>query len=175
MNVNTYPKYLQKISLTVKSWWRPVTITRILEGPKPENLVVPHEPSVFPGFITAGMWKTSAIPRDVVHTPGRIEIRIDLLGFILKWRMNRLVVKIGRYPASFLGLFRVELWQVRVLKCTLYSENSCLTTKNNSSQLQYLEMITHLCDTLNFHIWCLGNPRKKVIKTKIAGVQFQYL
>lgn len=157
MNVDTYPKYVRKISPTVKSWWRPGTITRILEGPKPENLVVPHEPSVFPGSITAGMWKTSAMSRDVVHTPGRIEIRIDLLGFILKWKMNRQVVKIGRYPASFLGFFRVELW---VLKCTLYSENSRLTTKNNSSQLLYLEMITHLCDTLKFHIWCLEKSQK---------------
>lgn len=157
MNVDTYPKYVRKISLTVKSWWRPGTITRILEGPKPENLVVPHEPSVFPGSITAGMWKTSAMSRDVVHTPGRIEYRIDLLGFILKWKMNRQVVKIGRYPASFLGFFRVELW---VLKCTLYSENSRLTTKNNSSQLLYLEMITHLCDTLKFHIWCLWKSQK---------------
>ena len=160
MNVDTYPKYVRKISLTVKSWWRPGTITRILEGPKPENLVVPHKPSVFPGSITAGMWTTSAMSRDVVHTPGRIEIRIDLLGFILKWRMNIQVIKIGRYPASFLGFFRVGLWQVRVLKCTLYSENSRLTTKNNSSRLQYLEMITHLCDTLNFHIWCLGKSQK---------------
>ena len=160
MNVDTYPKYVRKISLTVKSWWRPGTITRILEGPKPENLVVPHKPSVFPGSITAGMWTPSAMSRDVVHTPGRIEIRIDLLGFILKWRMNIQVIKIGRYPASFLGFFRLELWQVRVLKCTLYSENSRLTTKNNSSRLQYLEMITHLCDTLNFHIWCLGKSQK---------------
>jgi hypothetical protein len=160
MNVDTYPKYVRKISLTVKSWWRPGTITRILEGPKPENLVVPHKPSVFPGSITAGMWTTSAMSRDVVHTPGRIEIRIDLLGFILKWRMNIQVIKM---TSKGFKMYSV-LW-----KFPFDHKKQQFTTsipRDDYPPLWHIEL-PYLVS------WEIAEI--KVIKTKIAGVQFQYL